>query len=210
MRKYLLIGIFFLTCFTAYGQIQITGQNNIPEFEKNQTFSIDISWLNVEDQLGIFPDDYSVIILSGSDYSFTGNDVTPDNDFIGTLLVKLQLTDGDSEISNEYDFEVEIAEPVADLSITKTVNNEMPNVGSNVVFTITVTNNGPSNATGVVVTDNLPSGYTYVSDNGDAATTVVGNDVIWNIGSLANGATQSLDITATVLASGDYDNTANV
>ncbi|WP_198314203.1 Ig-like domain-containing protein [Alkalitalea saponilacus] len=210
MRKYLLIGIFFLTCFSAYGQIQITDQNTTPEFEQNQAFAIDISWLDVASPLGTFPDDYSIIILSGSNYSSDGSNITPDNNFTGTLLVRLQLTDGDAELSNEYDFEVTIFEPEADLSIIKSVNQGTPNVGSNVVFSITVFNGGPSDATNVVVTDNLPSGYTYVSDNGGAATTVNDNNVTWNIGSLANGASQTLEITATVLASGDYNNIATV
>ncbi|MCH7403747.1 DUF11 domain-containing protein, partial [Belliella kenyensis] len=56
--------------------------------------------------------------------------------------------------------------PSADLSINKTVDDLTPNVGSNVVFTLTASNAGPSAATGVVVTDQLPSGYAYVSDNG--------------------------------------------
>ncbi|SKC21621.1 DUF11 domain-containing protein, partial [Alkalitalea saponilacus] len=154
MRKYLLIGIFFLTCFSAYGQIQITDQNTTPEFEQNQAFAIDISWLDVASPLGTFPDDYSIIILSGSNYSSDGSNITPDNNFTGTLLVRLQLTDGDAELSNEYDFEVTIFEPEADLSIIKSVNQGTPNVGSNVVFSITVFNGGPSDATNVVVTDN--------------------------------------------------------
>jgi gliding motility-associated-like protein/uncharacterized repeat protein (TIGR01451 family) len=88
------------------------------------------------------------------------------------------------------------------------VNNATPVIGSNVVFTITVTNNGPSTATNVVATDQLPTGYTYVSDNsGGAYNSTTG---IWTIGNLNNGATASLQITATVNASGNYTNTATV
>ena len=51
-----------------------------------------------------------------------------------------------------------------DLSVTKTVNNATPLVGSNVVFTVTVSNAaGLSTATGVTVADVLPAGLTFVS-----------------------------------------------
>ncbi len=95
-----------------------------------------------------------------------------------------------------------------DLAITKTVNNPTPNVGSNVTFTLTVTNNGPSGATGVQVSDLLPSGYTYVSDNGSGAYT--SGTGVWTIGNLALNGTASLQITATVKPSGSYANTATV
>ncbi len=96
----------------------------------------------------------------------------------------------------------------ADLAITKTVNNGTPDVGSNVVFTLTVTNNGPGVVTAAEVTDQLPSGYTYVSDNGAGSYTPASG--IWAIGALANGATATLQIEATVNATGDYNNVATV
>ncbi|WP_170254780.1 DUF11 domain-containing protein, partial [Phaeodactylibacter luteus] len=96
----------------------------------------------------------------------------------------------------------------ADLQIFKTVDNPMPDVATNVVFTLQVINNGPDLATGVFVTDNLPSGYSYVSDDGGGAyNSGTGR---WTIGNLANGATATLNITATVNTTGDYLNTATV
>ncbi|MFN0015627.1 MAG: DUF11 domain-containing protein, partial [Saprospiraceae bacterium] len=97
---------------------------------------------------------------------------------------------------------------VADLSLTKTVDNNTPNVGSNVVFTISVTNGGPSAASSVQVKDQLPSGYSYVSDNGAGAYN--NGTGIWTVGALTNGQTKSLQITATVLATGSYANYAQV
>ena len=47
--------------------------------------------------------------------------------------------------------------PQAELAVTKTVNNPMPNVANTIAFTVTVTNNGPASATGVVISDTLPS-----------------------------------------------------
>jgi uncharacterized repeat protein (TIGR01451 family) len=96
----------------------------------------------------------------------------------------------------------------ADLMITKTVDNEEPYAGTNVTFTLTVTNLGPTNATGAVVSDLLPAGYTYVSDNGSG--TYIPGTGEWTIGNLALNATASLQITATVIAGGNHQNTATV
>ena len=78
--------------------------------------------------------------------------------------------------------------------------------GVNVVFTLVVTNDGPSDASGVSVSDLLPSGYSYVSDDGGGAYVAP----TWTIGDLANGSGATLNVTALVLASGDYDNYAQV
>jgi uncharacterized repeat protein (TIGR01451 family)/fimbrial isopeptide formation D2 family protein len=100
---------------------------------------------------------------------------------------------------------------VADLSLTKVVNNPSPAVGSNVTFTITVSNAaspGSSNATGVAVADLLPSGYTFVSATPAAAYN--SGTGVWTVGALNAGANAALQITATVNASGSYANTAQV
>ncbi|RAJ29600.1 putative repeat protein (TIGR01451 family)/gliding motility-associated-like protein [Pedobacter cryoconitis] len=96
------------------------------------------------------------------------------------------------------------------LDLVKTVDNLTPAVGNNVVFTLVATNNGPSNGTGIVVTDLLPAGYTYVSSTPPAGTTYVPATGLWTIGTLTNGATSSLTITATVNAAGPYANTATI
>jgi uncharacterized repeat protein (TIGR01451 family) len=95
----------------------------------------------------------------------------------------------------------------ADLGVVKTIDNAIPNIGSNVVFTIIVTNYGIGNATNVKVTDLLPSGYSFVSASPSVGTYVSATGV-WTIGSLASDTSATLTITATVLATGNYTNTA--
>ncbi|TKB98153.1 T9SS type B sorting domain-containing protein [Pedobacter cryotolerans] len=96
-----------------------------------------------------------------------------------------------------------------DLMVTKTVNNTTPTIGNNLIFTIVAKNNGVVDASGVTVTDLLPSGYTYVSATASSGTynLVTG---MWAIGNLANGISATLTITVTVNATGLYANTATI
>lgn len=102
-----------------------------------------------------------------------------------------------------------IVNAFADLAIVKTVDNSTPNVGRTVVFTLTASNTGPSNATGVNILDLLPPGYTYISNTPSKGTYTSGTG-IWSLGNLNNGASEYLTITATVNTSGPYANTAAI
>ena len=97
----------------------------------------------------------------------------------------------------------------SDLTITKTVNNPTPNIGSNVIFTITASNLVVgSTASGVVVNDVLPAGYTFVSATPHSGTTFTNPN--WNVGTLTNGTNKTLTITATVNPDYHYTNVANI
>ncbi len=100
--------------------------------------------------------------------------------------------------------------PSADLKVTMGMSPSIPLMGGDVAFTITVKNNGPDIATGVTVLDKLPAGLVYVKDDGGG--TYNNASGIWVLGSLANGASQTLKITANLplSASGTYTNTAQV
>jgi uncharacterized repeat protein (TIGR01451 family) len=98
---------------------------------------------------------------------------------------------------------------LADLSVTKTVSSATPIVGTNVTFTVTLANLGPNTATGIGVTDLLPTGYTFVSHVASAGTYVSGTGV-WTVASLAAPLSETLQIVATVNPSGVYTNTATL
>ena len=88
----------------------------------------------------------------------------------------------------------------SDLSIVKTASGTgSVSVGDTITYAITISNAGPAGAAGVSVSDLLPSGLTYVSDDGGgkyASTTG-----IWSVGALESGSSTALHITATVAAS---------
>jgi len=114
---------------------------------------------------------------------------------------------GDPDSSNNSSTNTPTPVAAADLAVVKTASNPNPVVGTNVTFTIAVSNNGPSDAAAVVVNDPLPSGYAFVSANPSIGSYNSGTGA-WTVGTLANGANATLDITATVLATGNYANTA--
>jgi large repetitive protein len=88
----------------------------------------------------------------------------------------------------------------ADLFMKKEVDNPRPEVGDEVTFTLTLENLGPTDAQSVVVDDVLPAGLEFVSANPVG----VYNDAtgVWTVGTLAAGATTTLDIVAKVLEPG--------
>jgi uncharacterized repeat protein (TIGR01451 family) len=131
----------------------------------------------------------------------------------GTSDINSYITDqsgGSYHYNADYPDSVTITvRGVADLRLEKTVDDSTPNIGDTVTFTITVYNDGPNDASSVSVEDVLPAGLNYVS-----ATPSQGSydDVtgIWTVGSLANGGSATLQITAQVTTSGSIKNVAQV
>ncbi len=91
----------------------------------------------------------------------------------------------------------------ADLAIVKTGSPANPIQGDADTFTLTVSNNGPDTAQGVVVNDALPSQFTATSASiGASPCTVVpagpGGTVVCAIGSLAANARATITISGTL------------
>lgn len=84
------------------------------------------------------------------------------------------------------------------LNITKTVNKAQVNPGTTVTYTVTVSNTGNDQAINVVLTDTLPTGFTFV-DGGTSTKT-------FNLGTIAAGAS----VTTTYVVNVAADTTAGV
>jgi len=96
--------------------------------------------------------------------------------------------------------------PAADLSVRKTVATRRVTAGAPLVYIVTVRNNGPGAASGIVVTDPLPSGETL---NSAPDCTNSANVVTCDVATLAPGESAGFTITVTPTA-GTYTNTASV
>ncbi len=105
-------------------------------------------------------------------------------------------------------------EAVADLAITKASGAVGPvDPGSHVVYTLGVTNAGPSDATGVTVTDTIPADLAYVSDTCGGSYDAGSGTWTWTIGSLIAGDSVTCDLTLQVdpeISEGTVVNTASV
>jgi uncharacterized repeat protein (TIGR01451 family) len=84
-------------------------------------------------------------------------------------------------------------------------------------YTITVNNLGPNSASGVIVQNTIPSGSIVAAVSSPTAVTRTGDTVTWQVGSLAKGASQTLEVTlqptnvvnATITASVQAPNNAD-
>ena len=77
-------------------------------------------------------------------------------------------------------------EPLVDLEITKSVDEPSPDVGATVTFTLLVENIGVNDANDVIVTDIIPSGFSYVPGSISGAdtrdeTSPTGSGLSWTI-----------------------------
>jgi uncharacterized repeat protein (TIGR01451 family) len=101
-----------------------------------------------------------------------------------------------------------LPQPV-DIKVEKAVDTVNPGTGDIVHYTITVTNIGSIPATGIVVTDSLPSGMVYVGHSGPGA---YDGSEIWTIGSLGptGQAVLTIEVTVTGACGQTITNTATV
>lgn len=100
--------------------------------------------------------------------------------------------------------------PAVDLAINKTASVTTLVVGQAFDYTLTITNNGPGTATGVVVTDTLPTAFSLLTATSTQGTCSGTTTVTCTIGTMLNGATVTVTLHGTATAPGTLQNTATV
>jgi len=158
------------------------------------------------------------------------------NTATGTIVVTSPAVEGTDTIDNTVSVTADQADPdasnntavaqttvvlpgpaQADLAVTKVASPDpVFSAAGNLVYTITVDNNGPDGASGVTLTDTLPGGITFVSaetSTGTCGDPDTGGTLVCSLGSLANGSNATVTITVVpdpVTESAELSNTAVV
>ena len=137
--------------------------------------------------------------ISGTNIIFT-----PANNYSGPATIGYTITDGIGG-TNSSIITVTVL-PVADIAVVQS-GPAGGVAGSNLVFTVTVTNLGPASATNLVVTNQLATGFTFVSASAGG---IYGNNlVLWIVPSLAANGVTNLTVTAFAAEGGVFTNRAS-
>jgi uncharacterized repeat protein (TIGR01451 family) len=134
---------------------------------------------------------------------------------VASVVPPADITDPNT--SNNFAMDQNTIVPVSDLGVEKTSTftdldgSGTLTPGDEIVFAVAVTNHGPSTAQSVSVTDLLPNGYQFVSDDArlNGGTYQAGTG-LWTIGTLGDQQTAVLHITAIVGPGGNYTNIATI
>ena len=178
--------------------------------------------LNANDDLsGDGPDLYLTPAGQAAFPGLQNSDIQSDawhNHFEGNLG-GLDILVRSNEIKNNVDEDaivvigggqVSLTEKPTDLAITKVDSADPSRAGRNLTYTITVTNNGPNPATGVTVTDTLPSGLSARSSSASQGSCSGTTTVTCAIGDLASGASATVSIVVRPSSPGSITNSASV
>ncbi|MBC8096986.1 MAG: immunoglobulin domain-containing protein [Akkermansiaceae bacterium] len=119
----------------------------------------------------------------------------------GTNVV-LHADDGSGHTGLSNPFEVGLQD---DISITITDSPDPVSINNPVTYTLNVLNTGPSLATGLIITNQLPSSSAFISATGSQGVcTQVGNLVVCDLGTLGANTNAVVSIVVTPNVSGTW------
>lgn len=114
-----------------------------------------------------------------------------------TNIANLTAKEYDTNLTNNFANATVNINPVIDLIVNKTVNNTKPLVNDTVDWVITIINNGPNNATGIIASDLLPECLIYINSIASKGSYDPVNGV-WTIDNLDVGESLTLHIITSV------------
>lgn len=124
----------------------------------------------------------------------------------GTAVITATTVDGNFKA--DCSVTVKAAVPMKNLLLKATVNPITYTLGQNVTFTISITSAAETTLNDIPVTEILPDGLSYVSD--DSNGTYNSATGIWTINKLDPGSTANLNIVAKTIKKGQIDNLVDI
>ncbi len=151
----------------------------------------------------------SIVITDSSAKSSTLTVTTTGATPPGTYVLAVTATSGN--LQHQSSAQLIVSGPTsANLSLTKTASPNPAITLANLTYRLIVTNNGPSPATNIALTDNLPAGVNFVSATATQGSCNGTSNITCNLGSLARNAFAVVNIVVVPQAAGTLTNNANV
>ncbi|HYF68383.1 MAG TPA: gliding motility-associated C-terminal domain-containing protein [Ohtaekwangia sp.] len=128
------------------GQVPVSMLNN-------QSLTIDFSHLLVTDPDNIYPDNFTLSVFSGDNYTVTGHTITPNTGFTGILSVGVAVNDG-TQASDAFSLKINVSPASTNVKPVITGQLELTTF-QNTPFTVTLSH--------LIVTDPdnpYPTGFT--------------------------------------------------
>jgi uncharacterized repeat protein (TIGR01451 family) len=216
-------------------QVLKTVDNNTPAMGTNVTFRVtvanggpeDTTGVEITDQLPTGLDFVSATPSQGTYTSATGIwnlgavdagqtetlDIVATVSAAGAITNTALKTDQDAfdyVTSNDWSSVTLNDDTSADLALNLTASHEPVAVGTPFTYQISVVNLGPASATGVTVTDDLPSGLVLLSATPSQGNCTGTTSVVCDLGSLGSGISAQVALLVLKETGGDVSNTASV
>jgi uncharacterized repeat protein (TIGR01451 family) len=149
----------------------------------------------------------SQTVASGSDASFSETISVDPSALAGTYTCTVTFLINGVPAGPGFVENITINVPAPDLAIAKS-GPATTTEGNNITYTLVASNNGPTTATGVTVSDPVPANSTFVSASPGCA--LAAGVVTCSAGTLASGASQTFSMTVTAGSGNSIVNTATI
>jgi uncharacterized repeat protein (TIGR01451 family) len=184
----------------------LTVTSNFPASLSNMTWSCTATAGSACAPAGVQPGNVNVnaTLRPGASVTVTANGLISKS-AVGNINVTANLSSPvDPAVNNKSASDLTTIIPKSDLSISVDAPDSA-SANTPITYTITITNSGPSVATGIVLTQTLPAEVSFIASAPGAPTCSLeaGNNLVCNLGNLAAGETLEIKvIVKTPLAPG--------
>lgn len=152
---------------------------------------------------GLTPDVFPAPAPIGPYGSTLGTFSNTDPNGPWSLYVVDGIVGGLGSVLGGWGLELSTADPIADLAVTAAASTPSVALGSNLTYSVTLTNRGPAIASAVRLTNALPAGVSFVSVNSTLGSCVnQSGNVVCDFGTLSAGVGTAISLTVSPNASG--------